>query len=499
MLHVGPLVLYLQNGMRNQHFQTDMAKLLVIEDDHDMGRLLKSFLHKNGYEVELASNGSKGIISFNASPADLVLCDYRLGDMDGIEVLRKIQETEPAVPFIIMTGYSDIRTAVNVMKLGAFDYLAKPLLPDETLQLIKNALENKSNPVRVIEPRDETSSDPDVQKARATVSRNEYLFGKSAQSKELMRQIELVSPTNYSVIIYGESGAGKEAIAQTIHKKSKRSKQPFVAMDCGAISKDLAGSELFGHEKGSFTGALATKIGHFELANGGTIFLDEIANLPYDVQSSLLRVVQERKVRRIGGNKEIPIDVRIIVASNENLSDAYKKGRFREDLYHRFNEFHLVVPPLRERKEDIIIFARHFLMVANQELEKDLTGFTPEVEEQFTRYPWYGNLREMKNVIRRAALLSEGSLVESKSLPFEISNFSRTTMAIPQENNQEMPAQEMMRDDRPDLKSAALEAEYDLIIKVLKEVNYNKSKAAKLLNIDRKTLYNKMKAYNMEV
>ncbi|MEP7263407.1 MAG: sigma-54 dependent transcriptional regulator [Bacteroidota bacterium] len=477
-----------------------MIKLLIIEDDHDMGKLLKSFLTKNGYEVELATNGNKGIAMFNASPAEVVLCDYRLGDMDGIEVLRKIQETEPGVPFIIMTGYSDIRTAVNVMKMGAFDYLAKPLLPDETLQLIRTAVERKTGQPYVAKADNEVNNNQGSGRVKINGTRGEYLFGKSALSKELMRQVDLVAPTGYSVIIYGESGAGKEAIAQTIHKKSKRSKMPFVAMDCGAISKELAGSELFGHEKGSFTGALATKIGHFELANGGTLFLDEIANLPYDVQSSLLRVVQERKVRRIGGNKEIPIDVRIIVASNENLATAQKNGRFREDLYHRFNEFHLVVPALRERKEDIILFAKHFLNLANQELDKSLTGFSADVEEQFLRYPWYGNLREMKNVIRRAALLSEGTTVESKSLPFEISNFSRTAMAIPEDKTENAVVLSVMhKEERPDLKSAALEAEYDLIIKVLKEVNYNKSKAAKILNIDRKTLYNKMKAYNMEV
>jgi two-component system response regulator HydG len=238
--------------------------------------------------------------------------------------------------------------------------------------------------------------------------------------------------------------------------------------------------------------------------------LDEIANLPYDVQSSLLRVVQERKVKRIGGSKEIPIDVRIIVASNENLNDAYKKGKFREDLYHRFNEFHLTVSALRERKEDILMYAKYFLAIANQELDKNVQGFTPEVEELFMRYPWYGNLREMKNVIRRSVLLTEGAYVEAKSLPFEISNYTRTTMAIDDPNehvpmpqyNYQQPAAErapepLLKDEKPDLKSVALGAEYDLIIKVLKEVNYNKSKAAKVLNIDRKTLYNKMKAYNM--
>jgi two-component system response regulator HydG len=487
-----------------------MNKILIIEDDLDMSQLLKKFLTKHGFEVELAQNGKKGIETFTATQPDLVLCDFRLGDLDGTEVLNRIKNIEPNVPFIIMTGYSDIRTAVSVMKLGAYDYLAKPLLPDETLQLIKRALENKHQNIRIVEAgiNDDSETTQPTVKIKSASGKNDFIYGKSAESKELLRQIELVAPTNYSVIIYGESGAGKEAIAQTIHKKSKRARQPFIAMDCGAISKELAGSELFGHEKGSFTGALATKIGHFELANGGTIFLDEVANLPYDVQSSLLRTIQERKVKRIGGLKEIPFDVRIIIASNENLLEAHKKGKFREDLYHRFNEFHLTVPALRERKGDILMYAKFFLNIANQELEKNVEGFAPEVEKQFFEYPWFGNLREMKNVIRRATLLSTGNIIESKSLPFEISNFSRTTMAIPVEEKNEpsfvttitetiIPVE--VKEEKTNLKSAALEAEHDLILKVLKDVNFNKSKAAKILNIDRKTLYNKMKAFKLEV
>ncbi|MES2140604.1 MAG: sigma-54 dependent transcriptional regulator [Bacteroidota bacterium] len=480
-----------------------MGKILIIEDDIDMSLLLKKFLTKNGYEVVTVANGKNAITAFETNQPDLVLCDYRLGDMEGVEVLKRIKDIEPSVPFIIMTGYSDIRTAVNVMKMGAFDYLAKPLLPDETLQIIKRAFASLNQVANiVIDDESTTSTFPVITNAKPNVGKSDYVFGKSPHSRELLRQIDLVAPTNYSVIIYGESGAGKEAIAQTIHKKSKRSKQPFIAMDCGAISKELAGSELFGHEKGSFTGALTTKIGHFELANGGTIFLDEITNLPYDIQSSLLRVVQERKIKRVGGNKEIPIDVRIIVASNENLNEAYKKGKFREDLYHRFNEFHLTVAALRDRKEDLLMYANYFLNIANHEVEKNVDGFTSEVEELFLKYPWYGNLREMKNVVRRAVLLTEGTAVEAKSLPFEISNYTRTAMAIIDDKQESVIESNESnvndtREEKPDLKSVALVAEYDLIIKVLKEVNYNKSKAAKNLNIDRKTLYNKMKAYNM--
>lgn len=480
-----------------------MDKILIIEDDLDMGFLLKKFLTKNGYEVVTVVNGKHGIAAFESNQPDLVLCDYRLGDMEGVEVLKRIKDIEPTVPFIIMTGYSDIRTAVNVMKMGAFDYLAKPLLPDETLQIVKRALSSQNQVAHfIVDEESTTSTFPIITRAKTNVGKSDYVFGKSPHSRELLRQIDLVAPTNYSVIIYGESGAGKEAIAQTIHKKSKRSKQPFIAMDCGAISKELAGSELFGHEKGSFTGALTTKIGHFELANGGTIFLDEITNLPYDIQSSLLRVVQERKIKRVGGNKEIPIDVRIIVASNENLNEAYKKGKFREDLFHRFNEFHLTVAALRDRKEDLLMYANFFLNIANQEVGKNVEGFTSEVEELFLKYPWYGNLREMKNVVRRAVLLTEGTAVEAKFLPFEISNYTRTAMAIADDKTESIIESPVIafietREEKPDLKSVALLAEYDLIIKVLKEVNYNKSKAAQNLNIDRKTLYNKMKAYNM--
>ena len=281
-------------------------------------------------------------------------------------------------------------------------------------------------------------------------------------------------------------------------------------MDCGAISKDLAGSELFGHEKGSFTGALNQKIGHFEMANGGTIFLDEVANLPYEVQVLLLRVVQERKMKRIGGTKEIPLDVRILVASNEKLIEASKKGKFREDLYHRFNEFSIDVPPLRERKADIMTFAKFFLDQTNEELGKKVKGFSNDVIDNFMNYAWYGNLREMRNVIKRATLLTDGEWIESKTLPFEISNYAKllftetstppvTVSAPVVEVVHNVPESNASNEvvSKPSLRSAAIEAEYDMILKVLKEVNFNKSKAARILGIDRKTLYNKMKVFEL--
>ncbi len=478
-----------------------MEKILVVDDEGDICMLLKRFLTKNGFEVETAQNGKRGLQLVDEFQPDLVMTDFRLGDLTGSELLVNIKKKLPHVPVLIITGYSDIKTAINVMKQGAYDYITKPLFPDEILVTVRKALSDakeessdfRGNPVA--EAPVGSNGSPG---RRPTKSSSGYIIGKSKVSDELYRQIDLVAPTNFSVIIYGESGSGKEAIAHEIHNRSRRHNKPFVAMDCGAISKELAGSELFGHEKGSFTGALQTKIGHFEMANGGTLFLDEVSNLSYEIQMALLRVVQERKVRRIGGNKEINLDVRIIVASNERLLEMCRKGKFREDLYYRFNEFSMEVPALRDRKDDIMLFAEAFLQSTNEELEKDVKGFSDEVIQDFMNYDWPGNLRELKNVIKRATLLSNGEVLEEKVLPFEIANFQKlremdedfVTMPVT------MPPQE--NDPNPSLKTVANEAEYDMIMQVLRQVNYNKSKAARLLNIDRKTLYNKMKQFDMQ-
>ncbi|MEO6633107.1 MAG: sigma-54 dependent transcriptional regulator, partial [Mucilaginibacter sp.] len=323
--------------------------------------------------------------------------------------------------------------------------------------------------------------------------------GTSKASKELWRQIDLIAPTNYSVIILGESGTGKEEVAKSIHLNSQRHNQPFIAMDCGSLTKELAASEFFGHEKGSFTGAFATKIGHFEMANGGTLFLDEVGNLSYEIQAALLRTVQERKVKRIGSTKEIDLDVRIIIATNENLQEGIQKGRFREDLYHRFNEFTIYMPPLRERGNDITLLAEHFLKIANQELGRNVTSFAPEVLDCFMNYRWPGNIRELKNIVRRAALITEGDQITVKALPLEISNYKNGyELVIPQQQQPAIAAESKDNTPSNDLKNVALEAEYDTILRVLKEVSYNKTKAAEILNIDRKTLYNKMKAINLK-
>lgn len=484
-------------------------KILIIDDDKDMCLVLKRFLSKHGFEAIEANSGKKALEILEGTNPDLILCDFKLEDMDGTTILKNIKDKLPAVPVIIITGYSNIKTAVEVMRLGAIDYVTKPLLPDEILVTIKRALKEPV-PVVTTTPSNEEHNGSRVQASNGKKSdgNQTYIFGNSPDFKNILNQIDLVGPTNYSVIIYGESGSGKEAIAQEIHKRSKRSDKPFIAIDCGALSKELAGSELFGHEKGSFTGAVGQKIGSFELANGGTILLDEIANLPYDVQVSLLRVTQERKMKRVGGTKDIDLDVRIIVASNEKLWDACRNGKFREDLYHRFNEFQINVPPLRERKNDVMIFANHFLNITNQELGKNVRGFTPEVENIFQNYVWHGNLRELKNVIKRATLLSDGELIDVKSIPFEVSNYTKlqfdnsgadisAPITSPYMDSGLPPTPSYTRPiiKETGLKGAGIDAEYEIILEALKRVNFNKSKAAKLLKIDRKTLYNKIKQY----
>ena len=467
-------------------------KILIIDDDLDMCSLLSRFLTKKGYEAEVALNGVKGLARFNEEHFDIVLCDYRLGDRDGKEVLLKIKEAKPETIVVIITGYSDIKTAVDVIKMGAFDYITKPLIPDEVINVIEKSLATPSN--ELITP--SINAKAAKNKKQYVISANkEFLIGQDGETARVYSQIEIVAGTNYSIILYGESGTGKEVIAKTIHESSNRKNKPFVAMDCGTLSKELAGSELFGHVKGAFTGAVADKDGHFELANGGTLFLDEVANLSPEVQAALLRVIQERKYKRVGGTKEMDVDVRIIVASNENLQEAYKRGKFREDLYHRFNEFSINLPPLRERKVDIPLFADFFLDKTNQELGKNIEGYEDNVLEMFLNYDWPGNLREFRNVVRRAVLLTSSGKINSISRRRPPTGKTAEIQHRPQEIFVKNDLKEPINLKDLDLKDAAAKAEYDTIMNVLKEVNFNKTKAAEILKIDRKTLYNKIKIY----
>ncbi len=461
--------------------------VLVIDDDVDMCVLLSRFLGKHGYIVDTAHSSSKGIEKFKAGNFDVVISDFRLGEKkDGKDVLLEIKEHNPSTIVLIITGYSDIKIAVDVIKAGAYDYITKPLVPDEVLSVLSAALCNPVMPVA----KEELFQGSKANKKPHTPT-SEFLVGQSLSTKELYRQVEMVAPTNYSVILYGESGTGKEVIAKTIHELSNRRGRPFIAMDCGTLSKELAGSELFGHVKGAFTGAINDKEGHFELANGGTLFLDEVSNLSSEIQASLLRVIQERKYKRIGGNKETEVDVRIIVATNENLQDAYRNGKFREDLYHRFNEFAINLPALRHRKEDILLFANFFLQKTNVELNKTVEGFDEDVLDMFTNYPWPGNLREFRNVIRRCVLLTTHGKIASATLPVEITGAVNSTPS----HIQQAPPTGENKPISMDLKDTASRAEYETIMHVLKEVNFNKTKAAELLKIDRKTVYNKIKSY----
>ncbi len=454
-------------------------KILIVDDDQDICALLKRFLSRHDYEADTCQRGEDCLQKLTKEKFDLVLSDFRLPDIEGLELLKSIKAIDVSIPVIIITGYSDVKVAVTAIKLGAYDYVTKPIYPEEILNTIKSALAAKANPTAAPASPVKKSA---IEAAKA--GKSTYVIGDSPQARKVYQEIELIAPTNMSVIINGETGTGKEYVANEIHLKSKRSGAAFVAIDCGALPKDLASSELFGHEKGSFTGAVKDKEGSFEMANGGTLFLDEIGNLSYDIQVKLLRVLQEKKIRRVGGVKDIQADVRILAATNEDLKAAVKEGKFREDLYHRLNEFSIEVSPLRRRKDDIWSFAHHFLRLSNEELEKSVLSFNDEAREALLRYPWSGNLRELKNAVKRSVLLCQGEQIELAHMPPDVVHYDHN-------------AADHHRDLGGDLKGAAIEAERDAILKALDECRGNKSKAAKLLNIDRKTLYNKLKSYSI--
>ena len=469
-----------------------MKRVLIIDDDTDMCQLLSHFLKRKGFETDTAHTGNKGLQKFKEREFDVVLCDFRLGDWDGRKVLIELKKVNPAVIVIIITGYSDIKMAVEVMRQGAYDYITKPLIPDEVIAVINKSLAEAG---QMPAPGNGIAAAYTITSDKTGISgTDEFLVGISACTTEMYKQTELISPTNFSVILYGESGTGKEVIAKTIHQSSNRKNKPFVAVDCGTISRELAASELFGHIKGSFTGAIADKEGFFEVADGGTLFLDEVSNLPLDVQTTLLRVIQERKFKRVGSSKDMFTDVRVIVASNENLQEAYRKGKFREDLYHRFNEFSITIPPLRQRKEDIMLFSAFFLKKIAAELDKQLDGFDDEVTGLFLQYEWPGNLRELRNVIRRAGLLSTSGKITSNVLPWEIIGGAASSLPVSMQADESLPSSRAFAPAK-DLKGTASQAEYLAIMSVLKEVKFNKTKAAARLNIDRKTLYNKIKYF----
>jgi two-component system response regulator HydG len=447
-----------------------MPKILLIEDDISFCKLLEKFLVKKAYEVTISFSAAEARIAVKKESFDLILTDLRLPDSDGIGLMAEFKDAYPQIPVILMTGYSDVNTAVKAIKNGAADYISKPFNPDEVLLVITNALQTPQteSPAKENKPA----------KKQIAATENEFVRGISVASKKLLDHIQLVSPTDMSVLIIGESGTGKEIIAKSIHQQSNRKNNNFIAVDCGAIPKELAASEFFGHLKGSFTGAISDKMGYFEAANGGTLFLDEIGNLSYENQIQLLRALQERKIKPVGSNKEINVDIRIITATNEDLREAVKNGDFREDLYHRINEFSIQSPSLTERGEDLMVFADYFLEKANQQLNKEIIGFSPDVVKIFQNYSWPGNLRELQNCVKRATLLTRGDYIESDVLPAEFFQIQK------QQNSAST--------------FSLSENERETIIHALSKAQNNKSEAAKLLKITRKTLYNKLKQYNID-
>ena len=450
-----------------------MPHILIVEDDIAFGTMLQTWLRKKGFEVDKATSVGAAVKLLVDNAANLVLSDLRLPDHDGLRLLKWMRDHDNNAPFIVMTNYAEVQNAVLAMKSGAADYIAKPVQPDILLQKIKDALSAaNAQPVQTVA----TPAAPDKPERNKPVKSQKredsprYIEGKSEASRQLYSYVELVAPTPMSVLILGASGTGKEYVARRIHELSQRHDRPFFALDCGAIPRDVAASEFFGHKKGAFTGADTDKRGAFEMANGGTLFLDEVGNLSYDVQVQLLRALQERRIRPVGGTEEIPIDIRLVCATNENLAEAVADGGFREDLYHRINEFTIYMPKLSERGTDLFLFADLFVRHANEELDRDVEGFDSAAAEMLASHPWTGNLRELNNVVKRAVLLTRGKHIT----PLELSQ------AMPP--SQPEPTMALHDED----------SERSRIVAALRQTNGNKAAAARLLGIDRKTIYNKI-------
>lgn len=466
-----------------------MQHILIVEDDIAFGTMLQTWLRRKGFEVEKATSvgaAVKLLTETFGKEVDLVLSDLRLPDHDGLRLLAWMHEHDINAPFIVMTNYAEVQNAVLAMKSGAADYIAKPVQPDILLQKIKDAMEQNAQQASSTIQNSTTQNAPTAHNSKlktqnscsgkrlyepsAKLTAPRHIEGKSEASRQLYSYVELVAPTPMSVLILGASGTGKEYVAHRIHDLSARADKPFFALDCGAIPRDVAASEFFGHKKGAFTGADTDKRGAFEMANGGTLFLDEVGNLSYEVQVQLLRALQERRIRPVGGTQEIPIDIRLVCATNENLEEAVGEGRFREDLYHRINEFTIYMPKLSERGSDLFLFTDLFIRHANEELNRTVEGFDSEAAELLASHSWPGNLRELNNVVKRAVLLTRGNKITTTEL----------TQAMGQ-----------IRTDNV-LQLHDEDTERQRIITALQQTNGNKAKAARILGVDRKTIYNKI-------
>lgn len=497
-----------------------LQKILILDKDLAMCQKFSNFLRNSGFVTASTSCNKEALQLIKASDFDLILCDSELKNTYPVAFLLKIKSIRPGIPIISMSDSENIQTAVELMKSGAFYFMLKPINPERLLDIVESALKEVTGiDAATSNPNEKITNKPDKEKREdneQTLSEGiikqgyPYITGVSAISKKLYKSIDLVSPTDYTVIIHGETGTGKESVARMIHEKSHRNNGPFLAVDCGSLSKELAASELFGHEKGAFTGALQTREGAFMLAQGGTLFLDEIGNLSYDVQLLLLRAIQERVVRKVGSTAEKPVNVRLIVASNEDLYERVAKRKFREDLYHRLNEFSLTVPPLRERKEDLCLFIEAFVSHAAKRLNKDLKMPTPAALEILETYHWPGNIRELLNTIKKACLFTpNGKAISEQYLPMEVKLTQEFLVRMDTDdylsNGQTesfspfgIPAKASgANQSEKSLKDIAANAELNKIMLTLRSVKFNKSKAAEILNIDRKTLYNKLKRINI--
>ncbi len=447
----------------------DAIQVLVVDDEKIMQDSLARILTKEGHEVRTASSGEEAIEKFDRESFDIVLLDIKMPGIGGIETLRRLKEMDPVITILIVTGYPSIDSAVKAIKLGAYDYITKPFTPDVLRVAINRALERKSL----------LSANLQLRRQLKAKNETDIIVGQSEVMRNIYELVRRTAPTDSTVLITGESGTGKELIARAVHTYSLRQDKEFITVDCSALVETLLESELFGHVKGSFTGAIQTKYGSFELANGGTFFFDEIGNLSLDTQAKLLRVIQEKEVKPVGSEKTLKVDVRIIAATNQDLKPAIARKTFREDLYYRLNVFPIHIPPLRERKEDIPLLANNFLQKYNKKRKIPVTQIERETMSLLMSYDWPGNVRELENAIERALILEDGATLLPRSFPWI--KAKRTTISLPISPN--------------DYHLEAIERHH--IMMVLNETKGHKGKAASLLGIDRKTLYTKIKKYEL--
>ncbi len=446
-----------------------MHSILIVEDNFETQLLISSILRENGYQTFLVSDGEKVISKFISCKPDIVLLDIQLPGKNGISILKKLKEIDQNTLVIMISGTRGIKNIVETIKLGAYDYVRKPFNQDELLISIKRALNTR-----------ELNQQINDLKKKLYFKKNNIVIGNDPQIKRILNQIDLIAPTNMSVIIQGKSGTGKEVFAHLIHKKSMKGKRPFIALDCGAIPETLVESELFGYEKGAFTGALSSKAGKFEEANGGTLLLDEITNMPIQGQAKLLRVLEEKQTTRIGGINPHDIDIRVIATSNKDFLLEIKQGNFREDLYHRLNEFQISLPSLSERKDDIPLFAQEFLLNANSKYNKNISGFSSKAMQLLLDYHWSGNVRELKNVINRAVITTNSNMIQPEQLSIKSQNDIPNNLIQPQINNFNS------------LKTMLQEYESIIIQSAINMTDGNKTKAAKLLDVNIRTLHRKI-------